>query len=46
MLKKNMVIKENFFELEGFKVDQYKNYFEIITVLGLIEFIDNKDLFH
>ena len=35
--------KGEFFELEGFKVDQYKNYFEIITVLGLIEFIDNKD---
>ena len=38
--------KGEFFELEGFKVDQYKNYFEIITVLGLIEFIDNKTLFH
>ena len=35
--------KGEFFELEGFKVDQYKNYFEIITVLRLIEFIDNKD---
>ena len=43
MLKKNMEIKEIFYEINDFDFNQYKNYFESITAIGLLEYLDDKE---
>lgn len=35
--------KAEFYKLENFNFDNYQNYFEVITVLGLLEFINKNE---
>ena len=36
--------KENFILIEEFDFDQFSNKFDIVTVLGLIEFLSNQEI--
>jgi SAM-dependent methyltransferase len=36
--------KGNFLNKENFRFNNYKNYFDIITVLGLIEFLNDREI--
>ena len=41
--KEKYADKAEFFTLDNFNFDNYQNYFEVITVLGLLEFINEDE---
>ena len=42
--KKKYGNKGKFYTLEQFKIENYNNYFEVITIIGLFEFINDNEI--